>query len=165
MLAKLFKRACCFAVMLFTLTGCQENRPRDYYVSDESEQPMVLTSGEPFHFADYKGKWLVVNYWASWCEPCRKEIPELVKLQQANKDIVVVGVNYDFIGLEKVRKLMQQFGVTYPVLMTDPVAQLGEKMIEVLPTTFIISPDGKIIARKMGEQTAKELESIITKEG
>jgi thiol-disulfide isomerase/thioredoxin len=145
----------------FFLLGCNEEPVK--FVSDERGAALHELSGKIFRFSDYKGKWIILNYWASWCEPCRKEIPELIKFAQMHSpdEVVVIGVNYDFVEPQQVEKFVKAFGITYPTLINDPAAQLGIEMVEVLPTTFVIDPTGKIIAQKAGEQTALSLDQLI----
>jgi thiol-disulfide isomerase/thioredoxin len=146
------------------LISCEQNFPVTE-VDDNRGKPLVDIHNQPWRFADYKGKWIVVNYWASWCKPCITEVPELEAFYQAHKntDAIVVGVNYDFVSLEETAKLAEHYSMTYPVLPSepDPYVQMGTEPIMVLPTTLIINPQGQVVAKLIGEQSQQTLEKVI----
>lgn len=149
-----------FLFSLLFLVSCDFSNST--LVDDNRGKALVTITGEPWRFSDYKGKWIVVNYWASWCKPCITEVPELDAFYQAHKDkdAMVLGVNYDFTTAEETALLAKKYGMTYPVLTSDqdPRDQLGIEPVMVLPTTFIINPEGKVVATLMGEQTQHTLE-------
>ncbi len=110
-----------------------------------------------------KGKWVVVNYWAAWCSSCIQEIPELNRFHQSNigNNIEVYGINYDSLSSTDLKNAIHQAKITFPVLETDPshIWKLSE--VETLPTTFIISPSGKIEKKLVGPTTEKKLAQTI----
>lgn len=116
--------------------------------------------------SDYRGKWVVVNYWATWCPPCLEEIPELAHFheQHKGKDAVVLGVNFEDIDLAQLREFIKQYDVTYPVLLAgqdvraQPIA-LGP--VPGLPTTYLVSPAGKVVAQNIGPITVEAIEAFI----
>jgi thiol-disulfide isomerase/thioredoxin len=112
---------------------------------------------------DYRGKWVIINYWATWCKPCYQEIAELNAFYAAhqNKDVILLGVNYDHASPEQLPKLIKQIGAKFPMLSIDPAQQLGIKEIAALPTTYLIGPDGKVKKVLLGEQTRKGLEAAL----
>lgn len=116
--------------------------------------------GKVIQLADYRGKWLVINYWAAWCGPCAKEIPELNAFYQAHKDhnAVVLGVNYDGLTAGKLHELVKKLNIHYPILATDPKSALGIQHVPGLPATFIVSPEGKLVKTLYGEQSQASLE-------
>lgn len=119
--------------------------------------------GETHKLSDYRGKWVIVNYWATWCPPCIEEIPDLVDFheQHHSKDAVVLGVNFETIGLQQLRAFVDKLSITYPILRGDesPVTPLGT--IPGLPTTIIVSPAGVPVARQEGPVTKAALEDFI----
>lgn len=148
--------------VIFCITACEQGNTASYPVSDERGEQLRLLTGEIFRFSDYRGKWVIINYWASWCAPCIEEIPALKKLQADYPDkVVVIGVNYDFIEASALKALVKKWKITYPSLITDPAQQLNAGAIDVVPTTFIISPEGNVVARKVGEQTTEDFEAVI----
>ncbi len=107
--------------------------------------------------AQYSGQWLVINYWAKWCKPCIKEIPELNQLDQAYDDVRVLGVNYDGASGEELALQVRELGVAFPTLAEDPAAELGVPRPVVLPTTLLVAPDGSIRQTLVGPQTMESL--------
>ena len=104
-----------------------------------------------------QGQWVVVNYWAQWCTPCIKEIPELNRLDQDYTGVTVVGVNYDGTNGEELELQRQKLGVTFASLEADPAAELGIPRPVVLPTTLILDPTGRLVATLIGPQTLASL--------
>jgi len=121
------------------------------------------STGKFYPKSELSGKWLVINYWASWCEPCRKEIPELNKfyLAHKNKDVLVFGVNYDHVQGDKLKQIIQKMNVKFPVLISDPSKRYNIKSVTVLPVTYLISPKGKIKKVLYGPQSRESIEKVI----
>ena len=101
-------------------------------------------------------KWLVLNYWAEWCGPCRTEIPELNTLAEQLKDkkIGVFGVNFDNVQGEELKSASEKLGIRFTVLAQDPAELFELPRSEALPVTYIIDDKGKVREQVMGEQTA-----------
>ncbi|MDG9930638.1 MULTISPECIES: TlpA disulfide reductase family protein [unclassified Pseudomonas] len=106
-----------------------------------------------------EGQWLVINYWAEWCKPCRTEIPELNRLEQELRDkgAQVLGVNFDALQGEALVKATEAFDIRFTVLAQDPAERLELPRNDVLPVTYIIGADGRLRERLVGEQTAAGL--------
>lgn len=108
--------------------------------------------GKTWRSSDLKGKVVFINYWATWCPPCRAEIPDLVALQQKYKDqILVVGVSEDEIPPDQVKAFASQYAVNYPIAMNTPELRKIFKGIVALPTTFVIDRDGKLVQKHVGQ--------------
>jgi thiol-disulfide isomerase/thioredoxin len=103
-----------------------------------------------------QGQWVVINYWAIWCKPCIKEIPELNALDKL-PGVTVLGVNYDGVAAQEREQQIQQLGIAFDVLATDPATELGISRPEVLPTTLILDPAGKLRDTLVGPQTLASL--------
>lgn len=113
--------------------------------------------------AEYRGKWVLVNYWATWCPPCLEEIPELVHFHEDHKekDAIVLGVNYEKIDNKKLKLFIEENFVVYPVLTTEPGPKSVFGPISGLPTSFLISPEGELVAEQVGPVTVKSIEKFI----
>lgn len=107
--------------------------------------------GKSISMADLKGKVVLVNFWATWCPPCRAEIPDLVALQAKYKDqLVIIGVSEDEIPPEEVKAFATGQKMNYPIVMSTPELSTIFKGVAALPTTFVIDPEGKIQQRHTG---------------
>jgi len=140
---------------LFILVLATEARAVDYELPD--------TNGQMQSLEQYKGKWLIVNYWATWCGTCMKELPELIDLHESNKDndIVVVGINFEEIEKENLKAFVSKKSIPYAVLSTVPVKETPLGPVPALPTTYIIDPEGNVVAGEIGIVTRENLESYI----
>jgi thiol-disulfide isomerase/thioredoxin len=120
--------------------------------------------GKPVSLSDYRGKWVVVNYWATWCPPCLEEIPELVDLYEGNRDrLVVLGVNYEEVNEDYLREFVESHMMSYPVMRMDPLPVTPLGPVVGLPTTYIISPEGERLARQEGSVTRQGIEQYIAR--
>jgi len=111
----------------------------------------------------YKGKWLIVNYWATWCGTCMKELPDLISLYEDNKggDIAVVGINFETISPDNLKSFVEKQAIPYPILRTQPVPMTPLGPVPALPATYIVDPSGKAVAGEVGIVTKKNLEDYI----
>jgi thiol-disulfide isomerase/thioredoxin len=122
------------------------------------EQPEVqLADGTGKQWQEWRGKWLVINYWAEWCAPCRKEIPELNRIHQDDTGVVVLGVNFDGLRGQALERLVEEMDVQFPVLLEDPAQRWGQPRPSVLPSTLVIDPDGELRDVLIGPQTYESL--------
>lgn len=115
--------------------------------------------GRTISSADLRGKVVLVNFWATWCPPCRAEIPDLIKLQEKYRDkLVVVGISEDEVGPDEVKAFVTQQKMNYPVAMTTPALAKIFRGVSALPTTFVIDRDGKLQQRHVGMLNAEQTE-------
>jgi thiol-disulfide isomerase/thioredoxin len=119
-------------------------------------EPMNLTlpdvDGVEHHLSDYRGKWVLVNYWATWCPPCLKEIPDLVEFYERHKDkdAVVLGIDFEEISTHSLRYWVDSLHITYPVLRAPASEQPAFGPLTVLPTSYLVNPEGEVVARNVG---------------
>lgn len=118
--------------------------------------------GKTHVLADYKGKWLLVNYWATWCPPCQEEIPDLVLLHDAhkNKDLAILGIAVDFKSKQEISKFADEMLMTYPVVLGDDKVTQQFGPADVLPVTFVYNPQGKLVKTHRGLITRGQIEKI-----
>ena len=113
--------------------------------------------------ADFKGKVVIMDFWATWCAPCRMEIPGFIALQKkyAQQGLVIVGASVDEGGASMVRQFMEKLGMNYPVVLADEKMQDQFGGIEVVPTTFVIDREGHIVKKYFGLTDESEFEQEI----
>jgi thiol-disulfide isomerase/thioredoxin len=119
----------------------------------EIAPPFLLhdIAGRIVSTADLKGKVVILNFWATWCPPCREEIPELVRLQAKYKDkLLIVGASEDDDGPLKVAQFAQQHGMNYPIVMATKELIDNYGGVPALPTSFIIDPQGRVMQKHTG---------------
>jgi thiol-disulfide isomerase/thioredoxin len=123
-------------------------------------------NGQDVSFEQFKGKVVVVDFWATWCGPCRMEIPGYVELQKKyGKDgLVIVGMSVDAQGPGVVKKFIEKNAINYQIVMADEAVQTafaGAEGITGIPTTFIIDRSGKIRDRKVGAEPTESFEQRV----
>ena len=123
-------------------------------------------AGKKHTLSQYKGKWVIVNYWATWCTPCLEEVPDLVALYDSrkNKDVMVLGVVFDFHSVKEVAEYVDDMLMSYPIILGDDEVTKQIDYAEVLPATFIYNPSGELVKTKYGKVTKQYLEAFIAKE-
>ena len=118
------------------------------------------TSGKRHRLADYKGRWVVVNYWATWCVPCIQEIPEIADFQRAHPEVVVLGIAMDSADAAKIQAFAKKVGHAYPLVIATESVEKQFASVKGLPTTRIYDPAGKGVYDKLGRVTRKSLEEV-----
>jgi thiol-disulfide isomerase/thioredoxin len=124
-------------------------------------QRMVLKTidGKTLDSNDFDGKVVLVNFWATWCPPCRDEIPDLIKLQQRYKDhLLIIGVSSDEGPVDMVSKFVAAHNMNYPIVMETPELTAMFPGIYALPTTFTIDPNMKMVQKHIGRLNAAQVE-------
>ena len=135
----------------------------------ETERPVLKLSaidGSGYDLAAHRGKWVVVNFWATWCAPCLKEMPELSALDAMHEHIEVIGLAYEDIEVEAMRAFLDEHPVVYPVAIVDTYDPPADfETPRGLPMTYLIAPDGSVAEKVMGPVTAREIEDAIARHG
>jgi peroxiredoxin len=124
--------------------GRERNRAPNFSLKD--------ANGKTVQLADYRGKVVLLNFWATWCEPCKIEIPWFVEFERRHKGqgFAVVGVSMDEDGWQAVKPFISDLGINYRILLGDDSVSQLYGGVEALPTSFLIDRDGKIAATHVG---------------
>lgn len=119
---------------------------------------LASLNGDQVTLSDLRGRYVLVNFWATWCIPCRKEMPYLEKISVEHSDqltVLAINMNEDS---DRVRPFIEEAGFTYPILL-DPSDKLAiEHNVRGLPVSFIVGPDGDIVYRRIGEILPEEFD-------
>jgi thiol-disulfide isomerase/thioredoxin len=122
--------------------------------------------GNIFTEKNTKGKYLVINFWASWCTPCLKEIPAFVEFYKENSGYVeILGLDFEPVNVEVINEFVERFSINYPIILYSHINdtefnKFGE--IVGMPTTIIYSPEGELLQTFMGEITVEDLNKYIS---
>lgn len=130
-----------------------------------AERPMLelkTLDGKDFSLADHRGQWVVVNYWATWCGPCLKEMPDLSALHQRRKDLTVIGLAFEDTDAATLSTFLENHPVSYPIAQVDPFQPpLDFAAPRGLPLTYVIDPQGVLREEFLGPVTGEGLERAI----
>ena len=119
-------------------------------------------NGKTLNFSDYKGKWVVVNYWAIFCPPCRVEIPDLIRFLDDNpKNVTVLGMDAGMDEVDVLKKFAEEQKINYPIIPTQNITMNAFGEIPGLPTTYIVSPSGELVDTHVGLLSYDQLDNYI----
>ena len=138
------------ALMLMSALTCGEAAP--FQLTD--------TKGMTHTLAAYRGKWVLVNAWATWCSPCLVEMPELEALSRSHPDLIVLGLAVDGQDARRVMQFAERLRVTYPIIAADQAA-LRQFTLRAYPTSMLYDRSGAAVLTKEGKITRQEVEAII----
>ncbi len=143
-------------IVLLSILGACDPTPH----SNNAEQSRFTDiEGRDWSPSDWQGKWLVVNYWAIWCGPCRKEIPELNLFSEQYKESVkVIAINYDGVEGKELKQQLAQLDIRFTAMVGHQLTDYYQLPVgNVLPVTFLIDPSGKLSRTLIGLQTAESI--------
>ncbi len=136
-------------LLALVLFGCGKNKQ-----NLEKAPDFTLSNGygETFTLSEQKGKMVIINFWATWCPPCQREIPDFIELYDTYKKdgLMIVGVSVDQTGWDAVDKYIQNMKIQYPVVMFTPEVVRNYDNFQSIPTTFIIDKKGRIVKKVTG---------------
>jgi thiol-disulfide isomerase/thioredoxin len=148
-------------LLLSSLVGCSKNvnKPANNnetstITPDNNRAPeftLTSTEGKDIKLSDFNGKVVILDFWATWCPPCRKGIPDLIAIQKEfDKDVVVIGISLDTDTKGEVVPFIQKFGINYTIAYasSDVIEKYGG--VEAIPTSFVINKNGEIVAKHVG---------------
>ncbi|MGE5615458.1 MAG: TlpA family protein disulfide reductase [Bacillota bacterium] len=118
------------------------------------------TTGKHHRLADYGGRWVVINYWATWCVPCVQEIPDIAAFHRDHPDVAVIGIAIDAEDVAKTKQFAAKVGLDYPLVISDAKVEKQLEPPKGLPTTRIYDPSGKLVFTRLGRVTRKDLEGV-----
>ncbi|MFN7222594.1 MAG: TlpA family protein disulfide reductase [Paracoccaceae bacterium] len=117
-----------------------------------SDVTLLDAADAPTSLANYKGKWIVLNFWATWCAPCRHEMPSLDRLQAAMPDIAVLPVATGRNAVPAIEKFYAEAGISHLPILRDPKSELSRSAsVMAVPVTLILNPEGQEVARLIGD--------------
>lgn len=139
------------AALLFSSTAAASEEFVDFTLPD--------IHGKSHNLSDYRGQWVIVNFWATWCAPCIKEIPELIEVSRLTDPVtpVVIGIDFEEIETEILLEFVNALKMDYLVLRIGEQPLVPFEPLKGMPTTFIVSPEGKIVYRKIAAVTKEIL--------
>ena len=119
------------------------------------------STGKIHTLADYKGKWVLINFWATWCPPCLDEIPDLIALYESRDDVMVIGIAMEYADPKDVMEYVDAMSISYPTVLGNRSIAAQIEELSMLPSTYLFNPLGQPAARQIGLITREEIEAFM----
>jgi len=138
-----------------TVTEKEWGNAPDFTLSDLEGKSLTLS--------EFRGKVIILNFWATWCPPCRREIPDFIDLYRSYKDkgLIILGINLDAGDIRSVKRFSEEYGINYPVVIGNDSVTQDYGGIRAIPTTFIIDKKGDIREKYVGYQPRATFEKAV----
>ncbi|HAU41600.1 MAG TPA: hypothetical protein DCW50_06080 [Gammaproteobacteria bacterium] len=144
-------------IAIYALVSIGSAMPR-VLLADALEYSLQDLQGNVQSLSQYQDQWVIVNFWATWCGPCIREIPELMAFADRHVESVqVVGIAFEKTPIDEIRSFVAELGVTYPVLIIGEEPLVPMEPLKGLPSTFLISPEGQVVHLHVGPVTEDAL--------
>ncbi len=141
-------------VLLLPFSQAGADKLVNFTLRDLSDREISATN--------FRGKWLILNFWATWCSPCMQEIPELVLFQKKNREkIQIVGIAFEETSVNTIRQYAKKMNINYPILIVGSQPLIPMEPLKGLPSTFLISDKGELVDRHLGLISLEKLDKWI----
>lgn len=152
-------------LLMFTFSNCVKTEMAVESPSQAPEFTLEDLNGNEISLSSLSGKVIILNAWATWCSPCKKEIPDFIEVydQYKDKGLEIIGVSIDELGINKVRQFTQEWKINYPIVMTTSQLTKDYGPFSVVPVTVIIDKNGKIRHKQIGQVDKKFIETWFIK--
>lgn len=149
MCCRLMSRLSALILMLTLLAAC--TRVPDFHTD----------TGETFHWDQFEGQYVVVNYFAEWCAPCLRELPELNEFHHLHgEEVALYGVSFDGLDNQALAALRERHSIEFPLIQNQPAPLLPFERPAMLPATYIVTPSGEVKGPLLGEQSLQNLRKV-----
>jgi thiol-disulfide isomerase/thioredoxin len=127
-----------------------------------SDFNLVSLDGKTYKRSDFRGQWLLVNFWATWCPPCLEEIPDFIMLDENWKNLAVIGIAVDYESEQEVRRFVDENLISYPIVLGDDKIVRHFGPAAILPTTYIYDPQGTLVKTQRGLIKRQQIERLVS---